>query len=211
MGSGLPAGSREEQHKYTVTVTRASDNRKYELDPQVIVDNGSWPGRSTPRIARLRRGGILTTFKDDDGSSGPLPMDDRARYEAFAGLATEQRNPRTLDLDTLEVAGILERISAEDHTVAEAVARELPHVARAVELVEESFRAGGRLIYVGAGTSGRLGVLDASGVSHLGGDPRPCGVIAVAAGRWWARWRAPIIAGGRQRAVDGQPIGRTTL
>ena len=67
-------------------------------------------------------------------------MDDRARFEAFAGLATEQRNPRTLDLDTLDVPGILARISAEDRTVPDAVARELPYVARAVELVVESFR-----------------------------------------------------------------------
>ena len=89
-------------------------------------------------------------------------MDDRARYEEFAGLATEQRNPRTLDLDTLDVPGVLERISFEDQTVPTAVARELPYIARAVELVVASFREGGRLIYVGAGTSGRLGVLDAS-------------------------------------------------
>lgn len=62
-------------------------------------------------------------------------MDDRSRFEEFASLATEQRNPRTLDLDRLDVAGILARISAEDHTVPAAVARELPWIARAVELV----------------------------------------------------------------------------
>src|SRR6185503_20873994 len=73
-------------------------------------------------------------------------MDDRSRFDEFARLATEQRNPRTLDLDTLDVPAILERISAEDHTVPAAVARELPYVARAVELVVASFRAGGRLI-----------------------------------------------------------------
>ncbi|MFI5372375.1 MAG: N-acetylmuramic acid 6-phosphate etherase, partial [Candidatus Eisenbacteria bacterium] len=89
-------------------------------------------------------------------------MDDRARFDEFARLATEQRNPRTLDLDTLDIAAILERISAEDRIVPEAVARELPAIARAVELVVRSFAEGGRLIYVGAGTSGRLGVLDAS-------------------------------------------------
>ena len=107
-------------------------------------------------------------------------MGDRARFEAFAGLATEQRNPRTLDLDTLDVPGILARISAEDRTVPDAVARELPYVARAVELVVESFRAGGRLLYVGAGTSGRLGVLDASECPPtFGSDPETVlGVIA---------------------------------
>jgi N-acetylmuramic acid 6-phosphate etherase len=128
-------------------------------------------------------------------------MDDRARYEAFAGLATEQRNPRTLDLDTLDVPGILERISAEDRTVAEAVARELPHVARAVELVVESFRAGGRLIYVGAGTSGRLGVLDASECPPtFGSDPKT--VVGVIAGGRQALVGA--VEGAEDRAEDGR-------
>ncbi|HEV2106285.1 MAG TPA: N-acetylmuramic acid 6-phosphate etherase [Candidatus Eisenbacteria bacterium] len=107
-------------------------------------------------------------------------MDDRARFEEFAKLATEQRNPRTLDLDTLEIPELLVRINAEDRTVADAVARELPQVARAVELVVRSFRAGGRLVYAGAGTSGRLGVLDASECPPtFGSDPgRVVGVIA---------------------------------
>ncbi len=65
-------------------------------------------------------------------------MDDRARFEEFARLATEQRNPRTMDLDMLEVPQLLERISAEDRTVPDAVARELPHIARAVDLVVAS-------------------------------------------------------------------------
>src|SRR5881409_579159 len=86
-------------------------------------------------------------------------MQDLSRFEEFARLATEQRNPRTLDLDTLDIPGVLERISAEDHGVPAAVAMEIPHIARAVELVVASFREGGRLIYVGAGTSGRLGVI----------------------------------------------------
>lgn len=107
-------------------------------------------------------------------------MEDRSRFEEFARLATEQRNPRTRDLDTLGVSGILERIAAEDRTVPEAVARELPHVARLVELVVASLRAGGRLLYVGAGTSGRLGVLDAAECPPtFGSDPEMVqGVIA---------------------------------
>ena len=92
----------------------------------------------------------------------PTTMDDLARFQEFARLATEQRNPRTLDLDTQDVRGVLERLSAEDHLVPVAVAREIPYIAQVVELVVRSFREGGRLIYVGAGTSGRLGVLDAS-------------------------------------------------
>ena len=59
-------------------------------------------------------------------------MDDRERIEEFARLATEQRNPRTFDLDLLDVPGLLERISAEDHRVPAAVAAEIPYIAAAV-------------------------------------------------------------------------------
>jgi N-acetylmuramic acid 6-phosphate etherase len=127
-------------------------------------------------------------------------MDDRARFDEFARLATEQRNPRTLDLDTLDARGILERISAEDRTVADAVAAELPHIAHAVELVLASFREGGRLIYVGAGTSGRLGVLDASECPPtFGSDPDM--VQGVIAGGDRALRRA--VEGAEDRAEEG--------
>src|SRR5215470_7821833 len=128
-------------------------------------------------------------------------MDDRARFDEFARLATEQRNPRTLDLDTLAVPEILARISAEDHTVPDAVAREIPYVAQAVELVVTSFREGGRLIYVGAGTSGRLGVLDASECPPtFGSDPRL--VQGVIAGGAAALVRA--VEGAEDRADEGE-------
>jgi N-acetylmuramic acid 6-phosphate etherase len=126
--------------------------------------------------------------------------DDASRFEEFARLATEQRNPRTFDLDTLDVPGILERISAEDRTVPEAVARELPHVARAVELAVEAFRAGGRLIYAGAGTSGRLGVLDASECPPTFGTP-PEMVRGVIAGGYDALVRA--VEGAEDREEEG--------
>ena len=77
-------------------------------------------------------------------------------------LTTEKRNPRTRDIDRRSTLGIVDLISAEDRRVAGAVRRERKNIARAVDLIAESFRAGGRLFYVGAGTSGRLGVLDAS-------------------------------------------------
>ena len=128
-------------------------------------------------------------------------MDDRSRFEEFASLATEQRNPRTLDLDRLDVAGILARISAEDHTVPAAVARELPWIARAVELVVASLREGGRLIYVGAGTSGRLGVLDASECPPTFGS-RPEQVQGVIAGGPGALVQA--VEGAEDRAAEGE-------
>ena len=75
---------------------------------------------------------------------------------------TEARNPATFAIDTLPTLDMVRLINAEDHRVAEAVARELPAIARAIDGIANRMRKGGRLIYVGAGTSGRLGVLDAS-------------------------------------------------
>jgi N-acetylmuramic acid 6-phosphate etherase len=75
---------------------------------------------------------------------------------------TERRNPRTADIDLASPLEIVDLVNAEDREVPRAVAAERERVARAVELAEAAFRAGGRLFYVGAGTSGRLGVLDAS-------------------------------------------------
>ena len=93
---------------------------------------------------------------------------------------TEQRNPRSAGMDRLDAAGLVALINAEDRTVAEAVARESESVTRAVELLVETFRSGGRLFYVGAGTSGRLGVLDAAEMPPTyGTDPELVqGVIA---------------------------------
>jgi N-acetylmuramic acid 6-phosphate etherase len=127
-------------------------------------------------------------------------MDDRARFEEFARLATEQRNPRTIDLDTLDVPELLARINAEDRTIADAVAKEMPWIARAVDLVIASFRAGGRLIYAGAGTSGRLGVLDASECPPtFGSDPEQ--VVGVIAGGYTAVVRA--VEGAEDRTDEG--------
>ena len=127
-------------------------------------------------------------------------MDDRARFEEFARLATEQRNPRTMDLDTLDVPEVLARISAEDRTVPDAVAKELEHIGVAVEHIVASFRAGGRHIYVGAGTSGRLGVLDASECPPTFGS-EPDQVVGVIAGGYTAVVRA--VEGAEDRADQG--------
>lgn len=75
---------------------------------------------------------------------------------------TERRNPRTASIDLATAAEIVDLINAEDRRVPEVVATQREQVARGVELAEATFRRGGRLFYVGAGTSGRLGVLDAS-------------------------------------------------
>lgn len=76
-------------------------------------------------------------------------------------IKTEERNENTKNIDALETADMLKLINSEDKKVAEAVEKEIPQIAKAVDIISEHFKKGGRLIYCGAGTSGRLGILDA--------------------------------------------------
>jgi len=102
---------------------------------------------------------------------------------------TEQRNPASRAIDRLPPLEIVDLINAEDRRVAEAVGEEREAIARAMELAVEAFRAGGRLIYVGAGTSGRLGVLDAAEMPPTyGTDPEM--VQGIIAGGYGALVRA---------------------
>lgn len=80
----------------------------------------------------------------------------------LSALATERRNPASAGLDLLDTTEILRVINEQDRLVADAVAQELPRITAAVDAIVTAIRSGGRLIYIGAGTSGRLGVLDAS-------------------------------------------------
>lgn len=89
-------------------------------------------------------------------------MSDPALFAQLARLTTEGRNPRSMQIDTASVPEILQIIHAEDRIAVAAVEPELPYIAEAIEKIVAAFRAGGRLVYAGAGTSGRLGVLDAS-------------------------------------------------
>jgi N-acetylmuramic acid 6-phosphate etherase len=88
-----------------------------------------------------------------------MPAPDQS---ALGTLLTEARNPASERLDQLATLEMLEMMSAEDATVAAAVHAELPSIARAIDAIAARFAQGGRLFYIGAGTSGRLGVLDAS-------------------------------------------------
>lgn len=95
-----------------------------------------------------------------------------ALFEQLRSLATEQRNPLSEHIDTASVSEILNVINTEDHRVPIAVREEIPYIAQAVEHVVEALKSGGRLFYVGAGTSGRLGILDASEIPPtFGADP----------------------------------------
>lgn len=98
---------------------------------------------------------------------------------------TEQRNPRTERIDVASSLEIVDLINAEDATVAPAVHRERERIARAIDLVVAALQRGGRLIYVGAGTSGRLGLLDASECPPTFGVP-PELVVGIIAGGYAA-------------------------
>ena len=94
---------------------------------------------------------------------------------------TERRNPRTVDIDLASAETIVDLINSEDRLVADAVSSQRLVIGKAVDAVERAFRAGGRLVYAGAGTSGRLGVLDASECPPTFGTP-PGMVIGCIAG-----------------------------
>jgi N-acetylmuramic acid 6-phosphate etherase len=93
---------------------------------------------------------------------------------------TEQRNPSSADIDLASALQIVDLMNAEDRRVPDAIATERERIAQAIDLVEAAFRSDGRLLYVGAGTSGRLGILDASECPPtFGSDPEMVqGIIA---------------------------------
>lgn len=98
-------------------------------------------------------------------------------------LQTEQRNPRTMHIDAMDTLEMVRTINAEDATVATAVAKVAPAIAQAVDGAAARYRKGGRLVYAGAGTSGRLGVLDASELVPTYGIKPERAVGLIAGGR----------------------------
>jgi N-acetylmuramic acid 6-phosphate etherase len=134
---------------------------------------------------------------------------DHELQNELSGLATEQRNPATMAIDEASTARILRMIHEEDRRVPLAVERELPYIERAVEMIVKALSAGGRLLYVGAGTSGRLGVLDAVECPPtFGTDP---GMISgIIAGGEAAMFRAQEGAeddtGRAEQDIDAQQV-----
>jgi N-acetylmuramic acid 6-phosphate etherase len=125
-------------------------------------------------------------------------------YDEIKDLVTEQRNPNTMDVDSKSTLEILEVINREDHKVAPIVKKELPYIAKAVDIIVESFKKGGRLFYIGAGTSGRLGVLDAAECPPtFGTDPEM--VQGMIAGGYGALVRAV------EGAEDNKENGAKTI
>src|SRR4030095_11295813 len=97
-------------------------------------------------------------------------------------MSTERRNPRSVDIDLFPTERILKIINAEDALVAGAVAAAIPEIAKLVDIAAQSIRAGGHVIYVGAGSSGRIAMNDAAEIPPTFSAP--------------AEWVQGVIAGG---------------
>jgi N-acetylmuramic acid 6-phosphate etherase len=125
----------------------------------------------------------------------------RALFDQLRSLTTEGRNAHARHIDSASVVEILRAINRGDRHVPVAVAREIPYIAKAVNLVVTSLKIGGRLIYAGAGTSGRLGVLDAAECPPTFGTD-PALVQAIIAGGKKSVFRSQ--EGAEDRADDGR-------
>lgn len=153
-----------------------------------------------PKMSPVRRAlqgaGIADCRKDFLSSTEPATMAIVKPYQTKPELITENPNPLTDKIDTLSTVQILQLINREDAHVAACVRKAIPDIARAADIIANAFRNGGRLFYIGAGTSGRLGILDASECPPTF-STKPSRVQG-------------IIAGGRKavfRAVEGAEDG----
>lgn len=131
-------------------------------------------------------------------------MTNDALLNALSQLVSEGRNPETMDIDLLSSEQILMRMNQQDSLVPLAVEKVIPEIAAAVDAITSAFKQGGRLLYVGAGTSGRLGVLDASECPPtFGTDPEM--VVGIIAGGKEAMFKA------KEGAEDDPVLGAQDL
>ena len=145
-------------------------------------------GRLVHRVRR-RPGGKFHRARSIGRGRGGLSPIKAITMTLEDHLLTESRNPRSESIDTLSPLELVELINSEDAKVVEAVGAEAQSIARAVEWAADRLRRGGRLVYVGAGTSGRLGVLDASECPPTFSTP-PGMVVGLIAGGPTALTRA---------------------
>ncbi|MEO5324514.1 N-acetylmuramic acid 6-phosphate etherase [Mesorhizobium sp. CC13] len=131
-------------------------------------------------------------------------MSEQALISELGRLVSEERNPRTMDIDLLPTVDVLRKINDEDKSVASAVEKVIPEIAACVDRITAAFRQGGRLIYMGAGTSGRIGVLDASECPPTFRVP-PTMVVGLIAGGYSALLKAT------EGAEDSQAKGAEAL
>lgn len=100
-----------------------------------------------------------------------MSSDEKLLFDEISKLSTEQKNPNSVNIDKLPTREILEIINKEDKAVPLAVEKEIPYIAEAVDIIVHAIKNGGKLFYFGAGTSGRLGVVDASECPPTFGAP----------------------------------------
>ncbi|MGV2988668.1 N-acetylmuramic acid 6-phosphate etherase [Vibrio sp. E150_011] len=131
-------------------------------------------------------------------------MTNDALLHALTQLVSEGRNTETMDIDLLTSQEIVLRLNQQDHLVPIAVEKVIPEIAQAVDAITQAFQNNGRLIYIGAGTSGRLGVLDASECPPTFGTS-PEMVVGVIAGGQDAMFKA------KEGAEDDPELGQTDL
>jgi N-acetylmuramic acid 6-phosphate etherase len=144
------------------------------LGPRVAARKGQIPMVTTPISSSWIANGESEPASCVERSClPPRAVDEQSMTDdaSLDSLPTEQPNPRTVDLDLMDTPGILERINDEDLRVAPAVRAAIPDLARAVDIAVERWRRGGRVILFGAGTSGRLALLDAAEIGPTYGVP----------------------------------------
>src|ERR1700741_3611297 len=132
------------------------------------------------------------------------PADHRTLISELDHLISEERNPNTMEIDLLPTVEVLRAINCEDRSVPDAVGNVIAEIARAVDRIVDAFGKGGRLIYIGAGTSGRLGVLDAAECPPTFSVPRDMVVGLIAGG-------ADALASATEGAEDAAEEGVAAL
>ena len=164
---------------------------------------------STSAIAQLGRATRAVTGSADPTAPAEIQIPIPTRPSP-----TEQRNPRSLDLDKRSLRSAIDLMLEEDAGISAALRAERPKIERAIQVVVHAFQQGGRLFYVGAGTSGRLGVLDASECPPTFGTPSQM-VQGVIAGGYTALWDSheggedDAVAGGR--AMEFRGVGSSDV
>ncbi|AFI87020.1 N-acetylmuramic acid 6-phosphate etherase [Aggregatibacter actinomycetemcomitans] len=128
-------------------------------------------------------------------------MSEQNLVNSLEKMLSEQRNPNTMHIDSLSPLEAVTLLNKEDKLVALAVEKNLPQIAQAVERIVAAFQAGGRLVYLGAGTSGRLGVLDASECPPTFGVPSGMVVGLIAGGETALR---NAVEGAEDNAAAGE-------
>jgi len=132
------------------------------------------------------------------------PAENRALISELDHLISEERNPNTMEIDLLPTAEVLRAINREDRSVPDAIRKVITEIARAVDRIVNAFGKGGRLIYMGAGTSGRLGVLDAAECPPTFGVPGDMVIGLIAGG-------ADALARAAEGAEDDAEEGAAAL